>query len=431
MEASTLAAFAGAYLWAVIPLAATMLGLLIVIRPAIGGARQRGFDLALGACLAVVALQVVPLPQWMRLALSPSAAAIDQALWLDAPVDPLAGPSRPLSIDTAATLWALAVAIAAAAAFWSAREIFGRSGIRTVASGIGWIGLALASVAMLQHTTAPELLYWRWPTLFRAAFTPYLNKNYFAAWLIMAIPVTAGYILARFQSRRRSGSSADLDAVVDAKTVWLGVSTCLMSAALLTTVSRSGLIGAAGGLASFMWLAHGRAGRRGLAPLAIVVLVALIVAVAYGNIGALADRFTGTLEASGNGRGVIWRETWPMVEDFWLTGVGAGAYERGMLVYWHQKGLWYVNHAHNEYLQLAAEGGVMLGLVVAVLLATGIRKVARALGRDTTPVFWLRVGAASGLVAIAVQSIWDTGLRMPANTILFALLAAIALHDTN
>ena len=34
------------------------------------------------------------------------------------------------------------------------------------------------------------------------------------------------------------------------------------------------------------------------------------------------------------------------------------------------------------------------------------------------------------MVAVAVQSIWDTGLRMPANTILFALLAAAAVHET-
>jgi hypothetical protein len=33
------------------------------------------------------------------------------------------------------------------------------------------------------------------------------------------------------------------------------------------------------------------------------------------------------------------------------------------------------------------------------------------------------------MLAVAVQSVWDTGLRMPANAVLFALLAAIALHD--
>jgi hypothetical protein len=48
---------------------------------------------------------------------------------------------------------------------------------------------------------------------------------------------------------------------------------------------------------------------------------------------------------------------------------------------------------------------------------------------DRTAVFWIRAGAASGMLAVAVQSVWDTGLRMPANAVLFSLLAAIALHD--
>ena len=405
-----------------------MLAILVVNRPTIGDARQRWFDLALAACLAFIALQTVPLPPSIRLALSPRAAAIDQVLWLDAPADPLTGSFRPLSVDTAATGWAIAVAIAAAAAFWCARDVFRRNGMRTVARGIAWLGLALASVALLQHVTAPAMLYWTWPTVFQAAFTPYVNKNYFAAWLIMAIPVTAGYIVARL-SPGGDGSRVSLDAVANPTTVWLGVSACLMSAALLTTVSRSGLLGAAAGLACFMWLAHGRVGRRGLAPLALVVVLALGVAVAYANMGALADRITETLEKGGGGRMVIWRETWPMVKDFWLTGVGAGAYERGMLVYWQHKGLWYVNHAHNEYLQLAAEGGLLLCLLLAGLLVAGIRHGVRALRRERTQAFWLRVGALSGVVAIAVQSLWDTGLRMPANTILFALLAAITLHD--
>ena len=51
------------------------------------------------------------------------------------------------------------------------------------------------------------------------------------------------------------------------------------------------------------------------------------------------------------------------------------------------------------------------------------------LRRDDTPIVWLRIGAASGMLAVAVQSVWDTGLRMPANAVLFALIAAVAVHD--
>ena len=42
---------------------------------------------------------------------------------------------------------------------------------------------------------------------------------------------------------------------------------------------------------------------------------------------------------------------------------------------------------------------------------------------------WIRTGAAAGIVGVAVQSIWETGLRLPANGLLFAALCAIVVHE--
>ena len=48
---------------------------------------------------------------------------------------------------------------------------------------------------------------------------------------------------------------------------------------------------------------------------------------------------------------------------------------------------------------------------------------------DSSGLFWIRAGATAGLGAVALQSVWETGLVMPANATLAALLAAIAIHD--
>jgi hypothetical protein len=53
----------------------------------------------------------------------------------------------------------------------------------------------------------------------------------------------------------------------------------------------------------------------------------------------------------------------------------------------------------------------------------------KSLGADRSPIFWVRAGAICGVLAVAVQSVWDTGLRTPANGVLFAVIAAIALHE--
>ena len=430
LAAWTLFAFAGREFWSTIPLIVGAFALAFMVRPSIGRGSTPLFDLALIACLLVIAGQIVPLPPAFRLTLSPHAGGADSALWLDAPSNPLAGPARPLSIDLGATRMALLLAVTIALFFWAARTILARGGIRVVARGLAWTGFALAVVAILQHATAPKLLYWRWPTIFGGPFGPYLNRSDFSMWLILAIPVTVGYMLARIESTNRASGSFNLARVADPTAIWLTGSVCFMSAAVLTAMSRSGLTGAAVALACFVWLSRRRTGRSGRTRLLAGITIVLAVAVTYANVGALADRVGETLADGIGGRRVIWSDTWPMVKDFWLTGIGAGAYQRGMLVYQqHLRGHFYFNHAHNEYLQVAAEGGVLLMIPAAVAILAGIRQIVLRLRRDDSTIFWIRVGAASGMVAAAVQSVWETGLRMPANAALFALLAAIALHD--
>jgi O-antigen ligase len=128
------------------------------------------------------------------------------------------------------------------------------------------------------------------------------------------------------------------------------------------------------------------------------------------------------------GRLAVWRETWPIVRDFAGTGVGVGAYAQAMLVYQQSSRLMFFNHAHNEFLQIVTEGGVVLGIAAALALVIAVRRTAAMLRHDRSSVFWARAGAACGLFGVACQSVWDTALRMPANAVLFAILAAVALH---
>jgi O-antigen ligase len=184
-------------------------------------------------------------------------------------------------------------------------------------------------------------------------------------------------------------------------------------------------------VAGLMWLARRRMPRAGMGWLAAIFASVVAIAATYASWNTLATRVEETLNVGLGGRREIWDRTWAMASDFWVTGVGVGAYERAMTVYQKQPHVFYFNHAHNEYLQLLSEGGVMLAVPAAVALAAAAWQIWRRIDGDRTAVFWIRAGAASGLLAAAVQSVWDTGLRMPANAVLFAILAAIALHDVS
>ena len=424
-----LVAFAGVYRWTTVPFCAGAALLCALERPAIGRKPGRVLDWALLACLAVVAAQLIPLPGALRDRLSPEAITIDSAVRMDAP--PAVRPPHAVSIDEESTIWAFALGASYLGLFWCARATFSRGGVRTTVRGVTWLGLALTALVVVQRATSPNLLYWYWrPITPRATpYGPFVNRNALATWLAMAIPLVVGYAMARYRSRRRDGAGLSINAV-DSTQVWLAVAAVLMTGGLLGSLSRAGIIGGFTGLLTFIVLAQPRIAQKRNLLLMIAGIVVLMIAASYfANIGALALRMQETTERGEWGRPVIWRDTWHMVSDFWLPGVGAGAYQQGMLVYQSGSRLFFFNQAHDEYLQLMAEGGVLLAVPAAIAILAAAVQMAGRLRTDHTAIFWIRAGAISGIVAAAIHGIWDTSLRTPADGALFAIVAAIALHE--
>jgi O-antigen ligase len=385
----------------------------------------RMLDAALVAALAAAGLQLVPLPSAARLLLSPALAATDRALYLGAPE---ARAAAPLTVDPAASIGAFVLAAALALTFWSARAIFARGSIRRTVFTLAICGLAASALALAQHATAPRLLYWTWRPVNRNAFpyTPFVNRNDLAGWLVMGLPLATGYMLARMERRGRDGL-LNLERALDPTGVWLTVAICGMAAGLAASLSRSGLIAGAAAAVALVWLSRDRMERRGRARLVASIGLLALCGIAYVNMGSLMTRVGETVAVGVGGRREIWRATLAVIHDFWRTGVGVGAYERAMSVY-QPPHVFAFNHAHDEYLQMVCEGGVLVGLPVLAALAGGAACVVQQLRADRSPMYWIRAGAASALVAVGVQSLWETSLRMPANAVLFAICAAIAMH---
>jgi O-antigen ligase len=409
-----------------VPLCAGVLVLLVSKRPRIGRGTGALLDWALIACLAVVAAQLIPLPAWLWARLSPHAIDVVSAVRLDTVSQ--APASHPLSLDPNATAWALALGSAYVALFWCARDIFAGGGVRLTTRGISWLGLGLTVLVAIQRATAPKLLFWTWRPLDSGAspYGPFVNRNSLACWLAMAVPLVIGYAVARHESRQPGTPAAGIDSTE----LWLGGAAVLMTGGLLGSLSRGGIFGGAVGLLVFVLLARTRLSRtRGLAWMVAGFIAMAAVATRYANVGALALRMQETTEFGEWGRRVIWHDTLAMATDFRVTGVGAGAFQQGMLVYQQASRQFFFTHAHNEYLQLLAEGGILVAVPAALALAAAIAMLARHLRTDRSAIFWVRAGAIAAIAAAAVQSVWDTALRTPANGVLFAVVAAIALHD--
>lgn len=157
----------------------------------------------------------------------------------------------------------------------------------------------------------------------------------------------------------------------------------------------------------------------------------LVVAVGWVGLDAVATRFAAAQWDDMGGRLGAWTDAWRIFRDFPLTGVGLNAFGEAMLDYQTD----YVDRlhfatAHNDYAQLLAEGGLLVGLPILVTLAAFVRQIRGRFreAADDPMTYWLGVGAVTGLLAIAFQEVVEFSLLIPGNAVLFTVLAAIAIH---
>lgn len=420
-----LLAFGGAAASTAIPFGVLCLALAIFVAPRIDGALDRSLILL----IAAVVLQLIPLPAGTD-QISPHARAMRDALDLT-PVS--ADVWRPLTVDGPSTAWAVFEVVGAVALFLVARERFGVHGVRRTTRAIAAIGFGLSLMALIQAATAGHSIYWIYSTPADGPLPlgPFGNRNHFATWTIMALPVCAGYIVARADVRHGPVDKLDPKAPVldlrDDRTLSLMVAIMTMVVALLLALSWTASIGMViASLGSLLLLRRSFHLRRWFALLA---LHAVLGAVALGWAGTpeIRDRIAGP-DTGSEYRTAIWRETLPVLRDFMATGTGAGTYELAMRVYQRTERTMYFNQAQSHYLQVAAEGGLLIGLPCLIVVAAFLRSARERLAGDRRGVWWIRLGAACGLAAVAIQSIWETGLTMTANAALAAVLAALVVH---
>ena len=427
-----LAAFGGRSAGAAIVFTLGSVLLALLLRPPIAshdGSQQ--LDRIVLITGLAIALQAMPLPATIVDAISPHAVAVRQALSLL----PSTSTWIPLSIDERSTLWAGVNIVGTIALFFTARTILAIGGLRQTVRGISALGFLFSALALAQAATAGRFIYWRFRTEYEGPppFGPFVNRNHFATWIIMAAPLCLGYLLARATGRDESSPQfvsrrTRLARMADGRTAWLAAAAAMMLAALLASQSRSGIAALIGALTVFALTHRGHSTMRRLSWGAAVLLVIVGVALTRADIPALAERF-GKSATGVRDRVTIWNDTLPMVKDFWVTGTGAGTYRIAMLAYQRADRHVQFNQAHNHYLQAAAEGGMVgASLFIAMLFALA-QQVKKQLKADNSGAYWIRAGAACGLFAAALQALWETGLVMPANAALAAVLAAIASYE--
>jgi O-antigen ligase len=171
-----------------------------------------------------------------------------------------------------------------------------------------------------------------------------------------------------------------------------------------------------------------RAWRRWLAVGLVGALVLLgFIFLPPNELIARFGEFAATDELSGDTRIQIWTETERLIAAFPLFGCGLGGFQSAFFRYKQMAPQHTVDFAHNDYLQLLAELGVVGFALLAVLVLAALWAAVRAALRSGPPaVSALGLAATGALTAILLHSLVDFNLYVPANALLFTWVAAIS-----
>jgi O-antigen ligase len=352
-------------------------------------------------------------------------------------------------------------------------KAFGRMFLTLVAGGV-----AMALLALFQEVAGDgTVMLSDEPVIRGRASGPFVNPNHLACWLEMVIPAGLAYTWALGRRLRRSivrSAENGRRLGLRPRRAWVGAliasqrrllwpflaaaAAALMVAAHAWTQSRGGtaalLVGAgvaAGGIVASA--AHRQRSRLPRCiPLSVAVPLVLGGVVAMGlwartdesevaGVEEVDVSFASRLAVAVQGAGIV--------RDHPLLGTGLGSWLHAFRPYVGppiEGGIW--DHAHNEYLELAAETGVVgIALVACFALTVGLalRRTRRsgaladarrerrhrafgeqpdwqaALGDHRT----LAWGLVGGVVAVLVHSLVEFGLHMPGNFLLLMVLIGL------
>jgi O-antigen ligase len=256
----------------------------------------------------------------------------------------------------------------------------------------------------------------------------FINRNNFAAFIGMIWPLALGITLAMTGQVYSLKELLKSDRLNRQALMALGIIVFLL--AMIFTRSRAGIVSGLVGFLAFSIMA--RTGIKAVAmqtrmlPVAIIVLMCIYTMTI--GVGPIMQRFL-TLGADIGSRRDIWRDSLPIIKDHPL-GIGLGNYENVFQVY--NQSLTSdktVMHAHNDYLQLLVETGwigfMALMSAFSIFLGKSARRIKKLDFKRDPLFFYLAVGAFSGLISMAVHSLFDFNLQIPANCVYFVVLMAI------
>lgn len=380
----------------------------------------------------LVLLQLIPLPPALIARLSPARFAGPDAGGLVA--------SRSwgtLSIYPHDTWLAWIKFLAYISAFVLAAYVFDSRRRKSILlNALIYLGVFEAAYGITQYLT-------RWQKIFtytkqyyiEEATGTFINHNHFAGFLELTLPFVMAYVFYFFQmwmAGRRQGRAVSTQSGRGSAGIQSLLYLFLLAIFVVAVVfsrSRGGILATAFAVFVLAVLAQFRA-RRGA--WLVGMFLFLLVAATYGlwigldPVLARFEQMQGARYFQFEGRLSLWTDSRGLVKEYPFTGVGLGDYSIGFPRFQTSLVTFFVDHAHNDYVEFASEtglvGAALLFLPIIFLLGKMIACFLKDSRRYRSAIL---LGCIGSILAILIHSATDFNLQVTSNALLFSVVLGI------
>jgi O-antigen ligase len=300
------------------------------------------------------------------------------------------------------------------------------------------LGVFEALYGLIQYFTGWQQIFAYVKTYYLEEATgTYINRNHFAGLLEMILPfavalalLSAGLLFKNASGEGRAFRRIFARAELPSLAFWLFLA-ILLFAALVLSRSRMGIISALVSLAAILML-PGTASTRARTRTAVAILffLGILALIAWIGSDPVMNRFEALGQEysfSGQNRISIWRDSLKLIRHHPLVGTGLGTFSVVFPSVQTTFLTLFVDHAHCDYLEVVCElglpGAVLVFGSIFWVLAITIRRYGNAEDRFEKAV---SLGCIGSIVAILVHSLTDFNLYIPANTLVFTIILALA-----
>ena len=335
----------------------------------------------------------------------------------------ISGIPRTISLDPFATQVS-ALHFLALTMFFSAALVFTDSAkrLRKLVSVITIFGFVYAFFAILQAVLSPNKIYGIYESPNGSPFGSFVNRHNFAAYLEMTLSLPLGLMF--------------VGAVKKDKRLLYVTAIGLMGIALLLSGSRGGLVAFLAQII-FLIILTTKSKSYGQIVLKAGLAVALVAAIVAGSffVGGESSltRFVETAASENvtTDRSHIWSVTLDVIRENLPFGAGLGAFGVAYTPFDSFSGLERVEQAHNDYLQVLSDAGIVGLMIGGFFLFRLFREGLRNIKTENTFRRGAVTGALAGCFAILVHSVFDFVLHTTAVSVLFLMLVSIVVSGGN